>query len=345
MDLVGHRPGRFQHLFRPCSPQPVPLAYSLSMKVAFGFDGGGTKTDCVLIDEQGRVLAQSRAGPSNPMRVGFGGALASVCEAARIALQTAGASADDLAALCAGLAGTGQREAAQKMKSLLSQEFPQALVHVCSDLDLTLEATGDGPAIVLLAGTGSAAVGRDYTGRFARVGGLGPLLSDEGSAYDVGRRAAMTELREFERNRVNSPLGHRILSELGLSSWEELRFRAMAAADDVFPKVFPIVVAAAESGDKSARELLQIAAAELGWLVNDLVERLQLQKKEFLLVKSGGMFGCSSYFDQQIDRRLREAAPQAQFGLLAVTPGEAAARIALRLLSLPREEGKRHDGV
>ena len=315
------------------------------MKLALGFDGGGSKTDCVLIDEQGCVLAQSRAGPSNPMRVGFGGALASVCEAAQVALQTASASADDLAALCAGLAGTGQPEAAQKMKSLLTQEFPQALVHICSDLDLTLEATGDGPTIVLLAGTGSAAVGRDYAGRFARVGGLGPLLSDEGSAYDVGRRAAMTELREFERNRVNSPLGDRILHELGFTSWEELRSRATAAPDDVFPRVFPIVAAAAEGGDKSARELLQIAAAELGWLVNDLVERLELREKKFLLVRSGGMFGCSSYFDQQTDRRLHEAAPQAQFGVLAMTPGEAAARIALRLLSRPREERRPHGGA
>ena len=312
------------------------------MKLALGLDGGGTKTHSVLIDAQGGILAQSRSGPSNPMRVGFGGALASVCEAARLALQNAGSSADDLAALCAGLAGTAQPDAAQRMKNLLCTEFPQVLVHVCTDLDLTLEATGAGPAIVLLAGTGSAAVGRDCTGGVARVGGLGPLLSDEGSAYDIGRRAVMTAMREFERKRANS-LGDRILSDLGLSSWEELRSRAGAAPDDIFPKVFPMVAAAAESGDKAARELLQIAAQELGGLVNDLVERLQLRNERFLLFKSGGMLGSSSYFDQQIDERLREAAPHAQFGALAMTPGEAAAHIALRLLSNLHEEGK-HDG-
>lgn len=313
------------------------------MQLALGLDGGGSKTHSVLIDAQGGILAQSRSGPSNPMRVGFGGALASVCEAARLALQNASASAADLAALCAGLAGTGQPEAAQRMKNLLCTEFPQVLVQVCTDLDLTLEATGDGPAIVLLAGTGSAAVGRDRTGGVARVGGLGPLLSDEGSAYDIGRRAVMAEMRGFERNRANSSLGDRILSGLGLSSWEELRARAGAAPDDVFPKVFPVVAAAAESGDKAARELLQIAAAELGWLVHDLVERLQIRNEKFLLVKSGGMLGSSSYFDQQIDQRLREAAPNAQFGALAMTPGEAAAHMALRLLRKPHGEG-RHDG-
>jgi glucosamine kinase len=312
------------------------------MKLALGFDGGGTKTHCVLLDQQGRFLAESRGGPSNPTRVGFGGALASICEAARIATQTARASVGDIASLCAGLAGTGLTQAAQKMKNLLAQEFPHALVDVCTDLDLTLAATGDGPTIVLLAGTGSAAVGRDCSGHLERVGGLGPLLSDEGSAYDIGRRAVMTELRKFERNRANSLLGARILRDLSVASWDDLRSRAAASPDEVFPRVFPVVAEAAESGDTSAREILRIAAAELGWLVNDLVERLELRDQKFLLVKSGGMLGRSSYFDGQIDQRLREAAPNAQFGVLAMPPAEAAARMALRLLASPREEGKTH---
>ncbi|HEY1470648.1 MAG TPA: BadF/BadG/BcrA/BcrD ATPase family protein [Candidatus Acidoferrum sp.] len=314
------------------------------MKLALGFDGGGTKTHCVLIDTQGRILAESRSGPSNPMRVGFGGAMASMCDGARLALQTAGVSIDHLAAICAGNAGTGQPQASERMKTLLSQEFPRALVRICTDQELTLEAAGDGPVVVLLAGTGSFAVGRDRAGELVRIGGHGPLLSDEGSAYDVGRRAVMAGMRAFEKIQQDSPLGDRILGELGFASWEELQARAAAAPDDVFPRVFPIVAAAAESGDITSRQLLQLAAADLGSLVHDLVERLQFRDQQFLLVKSGGMLCRSAYFDQLIDQRLREAAPNAQFGALAITPGEAAARIALRLLS-PAGEGRHHGGA
>jgi len=312
------------------------------MKLALGFDGGGTKTHCVLIDTEGRILAESRSGPSNPMRVGFGGAMASVCDGARIALQNAGASIEDLAAICAGNAGTGQPEASETMKTLLSREFPHALVGICTDLELTLEAAGDGPVVVLLAGTGSAAVGRDGAGQVARIGGHGPLVSDEGSAYDVGRRAVMTAMRAFEEKQQDSPLGDRILGELDFVSWQELQARAVAAPDDVFPRVFPIVTAAAETGDLAARQLLQLAATDLASLVHDLVKRLQLRDQTFLLVKSGGMLCRSGYFDQLIDQRLREAAPNAQFGALAITPGEAAARVALRLLSRQHAEGQRH---
>jgi len=315
------------------------------MKMALGFDGGGTKTECVLMDENHRVLAQSRSGPSNPMRIGFAAALAAICEASRLALQRASISVENVAALCAGLGGAGQPQAAQKMKDLMRAEFPGGLVHVCTDLDLTLEAAGDGPVIVVVAGTGSAAIGRDAQGSIARVGGYGPLRSDEGSAYDIGRRAAVAEMREFERNSANSPLGERILSELGFASWQELQARASAAPDDVFPKVFPIVAAAADEGNVAAREHLEAAAAELGRLTKELVERLQLGQEQLLLVRCGGMVGRSAYFDLQIDQRLREAAAHGEFGVLAMTPAEAAARIALRLLSEPRLKGNCRSGI
>jgi len=302
------------------------------MRMVLGFDGGGTKTECVLMDEKQRVRASARSGPSNPMRVGFGGALAAVCEAGQLALQNAKLSQTEVAAVCAGLAGAAQPESERKMKKLLVEEFPGRIVHVCTDLDLTLEATGSGPAIVLIAGTGSAAVGRGREGQIARVGGHGPLLGDEGSAYDIGQRAAIDALRAADRGTANSALAARVLREFGVTDWEEFQLRVYGAPDEVFPRIFPVVAAAGEEGDEPARELLQAGAARLAWLVADLVERLQLKSRRFLLVKSGGMIGRSTYFDQAMDDRLRLAAPHAEFGELAMTPAEAAARMAVRMI-------------
>ena len=309
------------------------------MRMVLGFDGGGTKTECVLMDETHRVRATSRSGPSNPMRVGFGGALASVCEAGQVALQSAKVSQAEVSAICAGLAGAAQPESERKMKKLLSEEFPGKLVHVCTDLDLTLEATGSGPAIVLIAGTGSAAVGRGAEGQIARVGGHGPLLGDEGSAYAIGQRAAIAALRAADRGIPNAPLAARILQDLGAADWEQLQLRVYSVPDEVFPRIFPVVAAAAEEGDEVARALLRDAAQALASLVADLVERLTLKSENFLLVKSGGMVGRSSYFDGLMDERLRLAAPQARFGELEMTAAEAAARLALRMLARMTTEG------
>jgi len=124
------------------------------MRYVLGLDGGGTKTECVLMDESRHVVTSSRGGPSNPMRVGFGGALAAVCDAARMAILTAKVSNDAVVSLCAGLAGTAYPESGRKMRVLLEEEFPGKLVRVCTDMDLTLEAIGDGAAIVLIGGNG-----------------------------------------------------------------------------------------------------------------------------------------------------------------------------------------------
>lgn len=309
------------------------------MRFVLGFDGGGTKTECVLMDEAGLVRAEGRSGPSNPMRVGFGGALAAVCEAGRNAMQNAKLSLNDIHAVCAGLAGTAQPESQRKMKKLLTEEFPAQVVYVCTDLDLTLEATGEGRAIVLIAGTGSAAVGRDLSGQVIRVGGHGPLLGDEGSAYDVGRRAAIAALRAADRGMRDSPLAARILQDLRATDWEDLQLRVYRVPDEVFPRIFPVVTAAADEGDGEARALLKDAAEELAGLVLDLSERLQLDDERYLLVKSGGMVGRSEYFDKLLDDRLRAAAPKAEFGALVVTAAQAAARLALRVLLTPAEEG------
>jgi len=291
------------------------------------------------MDEAGLVRASGRSGPSNPMRVGFGGALAAVCEAGRTALQNAKLTSGDITAMCAGLAGTAQPESQRKMKKLLSEQYPGKIVQVCTDLDLTLEATGSGLAIVLIAGTGSAAVGRDRSGQIVRVGGHGPLLGDEGSAYDVGRRASIAALREADRGRPDSPLATKILRELRVSDWEDFHLRVYSVPDEVFPRIFPVVTAAADEGSSAARALLQDAAAELALLVADLTERLQLKSEKFLLVKSGGMVGRSDYFDHLLDQRLRMAAPHAEFGSLVVTAAEAAARLAVKLLPEAGEEG------
>src|SRR5208282_1613605 len=115
------------------------------MRFVLGFDGGGTKTDCALMDESGAVLARSQAGPSNPLRVGFGAAMHSIRDAARQAIAQATLPAHSAAtAVCAGLAGAGPPESAEKIRALLAAEFPQSKIRVCTDLDLALAATGEG---------------------------------------------------------------------------------------------------------------------------------------------------------------------------------------------------------
>jgi N-acetylglucosamine kinase-like BadF-type ATPase len=204
-------------------------------------------------------------------------------------------------------------------------------VAVVTDLALSLEAAGERPAIVLIAGTGSAAIGWDGEGRLARVGGYGRLVSDQGSAFDIGRQAIVSSLRERDETRMDTPLGKEILRKLQCPSWREVQERAETSADELFPNVFPIIASAADSGDERARKLLSEAAHELARLIGILVKLFGIEGAPFLLAKTGGMLGRSKFLDAEIDRRLQQIAPAARIGSLPIAPVEAAARVALQM--------------
>lgn len=303
------------------------------MQYVLGFDGGGTKTECVLLDSQRQIRATTRSGASNPFRIGHEAATAALTDAAQSAAREAGIELREISALCAGLAGVGSAQSHEEMQHQIANAFPNTKIRLITDLELSLAAISQPEAIVLVAGTGSSALGRDARGHTARAGGHGPLLSDQGSAFDVGRLAVAAAVRERDRTGADSAIGAEILRRLNFSSWTELRDRARGAADEVFPRAFPVVAQAAESGDAHAQLLLCNAAKEVALLVELLVDRLQLRDSAVFIAKTGGMVSASKFFDAQLDAELKKIGPHATIGLLPVPPAEAAARLALELVS------------
>jgi N-acetylglucosamine kinase-like BadF-type ATPase len=298
------------------------------MDFVLGLDGGGTKTECVLMDPAGKVIARSFSGPSNPYRVGVESATREIEKAADLCLQQARVGRNAVAAIGAGLAGTGDPELKAGMRASLEKIFPGAGVSILTDLETALAAAGQGPVIVLVAGTGSAAIGRNAQGQIWRTGGQGPRLGDDGSAFDIGSRAVARAMKERERLGTNSVLGIRILEQLGYASWQELQERATLQPDNVFPSVFPVVAALADAGDPAAREILLQAAGELSSLVNAVAEHSGQSRDEIMIVKAGGTVGRCAFFDAQLDVALKRALPEAQIGKLGMSPAEAAARAA-----------------
>jgi len=299
------------------------------MRFVLGFDGGATKTECVLLNEAGNVLAYGRSGASNPGQVGFERAIEEVKKAAQAAAFEARVHPDAISALCAGIAGVGAAKPAERMRALLAAAFPGVAMKVCTDLEIALAATGDGPAIVLIAGTGSAAMGRGVNGEVRRGGGLGPQIGDQGSARDVGRKAAAAARSERDRSGEESALGKQLKRQLGVANWREFESRTSAPLEQIYPQLFPVVANAADAHDPVAREILRVAANDLAALVKTLADDLNLQRVPFRLAKTGGMIGHCAFFDDELDSRLREATPAAKIGLLPISPAHAAALLAL----------------
>jgi len=297
------------------------------MKCVLGFDGGGTKTECVAMNSSGVIVARGRGPASNPTRIGFDAAAAGVKQAAEATLAAVGRPAE-VVALCAGLAGTALQTNQDRMRELLQKEFPGMFVRVCTDLDLALAAMPDGAAIVLIAGTGSAAVGRDASGRQLREGGYGPSGSDEGSAFDIGR-CAVEAARKQAADETASELGRQILRHLGCANWAAVDAKTVANADDVYPRVFPVVAASADAGNALAQSLLSEAARKLAAIALRLAESLGFVQQTFPLAKTGGTVGRSQFFDQALAAELKRRLPAAVLSVVSAKPAETAARLAL----------------
>jgi N-acetylglucosamine kinase-like BadF-type ATPase len=98
-----------------------------------------------------------------------------------------------------GLAGLRGRAEAAEMERRLHVATGVDVV-VVDDTEVTLVAAfGDGPGIVVIAGTGSNALGRNREGRTARAGGYGFLVGDEGGAYWFASQALRAALRSYDR--------------------------------------------------------------------------------------------------------------------------------------------------
>jgi N-acetylglucosamine kinase-like BadF-type ATPase len=302
------------------------------MTYSLGIDGGGTKTDCVILRADGEIIGRGAAGPSNPLRVGYPAAFEALRSAAAMALAEADLVPRQISAAVAGLAGAGRRTAVRRAMVFLTETLPNATNFVTTDLEIALQtAFGEGEGVVLVAGTGSAAFGRNAQGETARAGGFGPWVGDEGSAYDMGRRAVAAVAHTRDHSAPVTILAEMIATELECPSWDDLADRIAQHPDDIFPKIFPVVVAAAEAGDSAAQEILFSAALALAQLALSVVRRLGFEARAFPLARVGGVFGHSRMLDAMLDSVLRSGAPLAQITHLKISPAVGAARMAQRL--------------
>ena len=296
-----------------------------------GFDGGGTKTECVLADGEGRVLARAPGGPSNPVRIGYAKAWFSLGEVADAVLCREKITSNDIQGICAGIGGAGREGVAWRLQSFFERSYRNARVRVTTDLEIALEAAfGEGEGILLLAGTGSAAFGRDASGLTARAGGRGPWFSDEGSAFDIGRRAFSAIVLAQEDRGPATDLTERILSWHKFHNWDVLLDQIVKNADEVFPKTFPLVAQLADQKDSVARAILSGAAVSLAGLAASVVSQLGWHEREVPLAQVGGVYGRSKFFDAAIESELAKAVPRMRLVPIKISPGEAAAQMALR---------------
>jgi glucosamine kinase len=310
--------------------------------VAFylGIDSGGSKTTCAVGDEQS-LLATATAGPSNVVRVGEARARKSLHQAVRQACAAAGITPPQVAHTCIGAAGAVRPEILSIVRMTLAEVVPAA-IDVVGDMEIALNAAfDDGPGVIVIAGTGSIAYGRDRGGNIARAGGWGFAVSDEGSAHWIGRTAITAVLRErdsvgteAESSRELPFLLTALLKAWGVVSFDDFLRVANSAPPPDFAALFPALVAAVQENDEVARRILSQAGRELASLAAIVIQRLQSKAGSLntpvRLAIAGGVFRHAPVVREVFYNELRQLHLPVELNPQIVEPVEGALRLARR---------------
>ncbi|MEK7831153.1 MAG: BadF/BadG/BcrA/BcrD ATPase family protein, partial [Acidobacteriota bacterium] len=236
-----------------------------------GVDGGGTNSRAAIVDEAGTIWGEGRSDAANLLRVGLDNAVGNIRQAINDACREAGISLEQISAACIGLAGVSQPDYHRQMLEALRAALPIPSILLETDARVALAgATGNQPGVVIIAGTGSIACGINSRGRFARAGGWGPIMGDEGSGSYIGRRALEAVMMSYDFRGEATSMTAPVLRHFGVSSPPELTTvvydsssKEKGEVQAKIAQLSPIAVLAAEQGDEVATGILREAASEI----------------------------------------------------------------------------------
>jgi glucosamine kinase len=301
------------------------------MPLYLGIDAGGTKTDCAV--SNGAELLGQASGPSCKLaRVGREQARENLQSVIRRACEAAHVQAEDAQHVCIGMAGASLPEAVQWAQETIREVIPGATIYVAGDHIIAHRAAfGVSPGVLVIAGTGSIAFGRNQAGETARAGGWGPNVSDEGSAFWVGREAVIAALHAYDFGGDNTLLP---MIARGWSVAPEEVIRLANAAEPRFAELAIAVTEAAEKGDPTAREITTRAGQALAKLGGAVIRRLWPKAGVVPLALSGGVLQGSARIRQAFKDAMRAEHPDAALSFTTVRP-------VLGALEIAAQRGKR----
>jgi N-acetylglucosamine kinase len=258
-----------------------------------GIDGGGTKTECTIIDQDGGILGIGMGGPSN---IHYSD-ISTILESYETAIKSALAGLDDIKPIAIGCThrAASRPEVVNLITSLLDDEIRRY-----SEGEAALGCAGifERYGIAQVAGTGSSTFGFSKDGKSVLVGGWGILLGDEGSAYDMAVRGLRAMVRSMDGRGPKTVLVDRACAHFGIAAEREsiLQFVNRAGRSRIASFAAEVTKAARES-DAPAQEIVNIAISENTSAIITTAESLFLPDDSFPIVLHGGVMSEDTIAD------------------------------------------------
>ena len=238
-----------------------------------------------------KSVATGRAGPCNHASKSEGRSKLRTAVSAAVddALDVAGLPvATEFEAACFGMSGGPADK-----RDLIAEIVRADAIRVFDDAEVALEgAVQGGAGAIVIAGTGSIALGKDTAGKTVRCGGWGYLFGDEGGAFSIVRKAVRLALAAEEGWGDQTNLVDLFLGVTGADSVNKAMhcFYGPDWPRDRIARLAPDIDTAAEAGDRCAAEVLRAAGRALGDLAVTVTAMLELPRAQVAVHYSGGVF-------------------------------------------------------
>ena len=256
-----------------------------------GVDGGGTKTECILVDGTGEIVGRHLAPGCNPNVVGPDQARQIVNDALNTLVSSLNCQPSPLNSPASTL--NSHPSTLNISATLLCmagnrgfwQEFSAGLkgfgrVIALDDSHPVLElATHGQPGLVLHAGTGSFVAARAPDGSVHYAGGLGWRFGDPGSGYDIGRRAIARALLEVQGWAPPTRLGRAVRQRALPAGPDDAGALSRFYYQHADPNrhiaaLAPLVLQLASEGETTAHQIVVESATELLALATAVAAKL-----------------------------------------------------------------------
>ncbi|HQJ74520.1 MAG TPA: BadF/BadG/BcrA/BcrD ATPase family protein [Bacteroidota bacterium] len=254
------------------------------MNYVLAVEGGGTKTNSVIADENGKIINSSTTGPSNFLIVGFEKACENIIQGVEECINNSKINKTDIRIAMLGLTGAGRKLDQDNMRKAFKgysvlKGFSFSSIIVDSDARISLEAAfPNKPGMILISGTGSIMFGKDEKGNLYRVGGWGRILGDEGSGFYIGKKGLIASIKQIDGRGEKTLLFDLISEKFNLNSLETI-IKSIYTDNFDIAKIAPLVFEAAEKDDKIAKEILDEAADELLLHIETMIRKINFNDR------------------------------------------------------------------
>ncbi len=279
-----------------------------------GADLGGTKTHCMIADQNGKVIGFSKSGPGNHESVGYEGFQKNLHQAVDNALKMAGLRKDQISGSGFGVAGYDwpiEREPTLRVINTL--ELAGAL-EVVNDTDLGLLAGSlKRWGIAVVSGTGCNCRGWDEQRKhYGMVSGGGHSFGENAGASELIYKMCNILGAAWSGRGPATALTDAFCKRFGVANLDELIQGAMCGQFAFSAADAPLIFEVARQGDPVAVDLVRWAGVELGELACSVIRQLKFEQVEFDLVQIGGMWEGSPMLTEEFKKKVLPLAPRAK---------------------------------